>query len=98
MTNEDVPRDTAAWRVQVWVSFLCAGTSTAWGISMMPVDAWVRGYMGMGVIFLVGATFTLAKTLRDDHEAKRFRNKLNAAKTDRIMRDFEVSDAVGGLR
>jgi hypothetical protein len=31
----------------------------------MPVDIWIKGYMAMGVLYLTGATFTLAKTLRD---------------------------------
>lgn len=36
----------------------------------------VKGYLMMSSVFLVGAAFTLAKTVRDEHEAKRFAARL----------------------
>jgi hypothetical protein len=45
--------------------------------------------MGMAQVFLVGSTFTLAKTVRDNHEARRLRNRISQAKTDKILREFE---------
>jgi hypothetical protein len=81
--------NTTAWTVQVWLSFLLAMLMTALGILFLPVDAWVQGYMGMAQVFLVGSTFTLAKTVRDNHEARRLRNRISQAKTDKILREFE---------
>ena len=45
--------DTKAWKLQVWVSF---GTAVA-----------LAG-TGLAWLFLISASFTLAKTLRDAHE------------------------------
>jgi len=63
--------DTTAWRFQVWASFVIAVAATAIGIIYLPVPAWVRGYVGIGMLFTVGSSFTLAKTVRDEQEAKR---------------------------
>lgn len=60
---------TAAWRFQVWASFVLASTITSLGILYLPVDLWTKGFLGMGLLFTVGSCFSLAKTLRDEHEA-----------------------------
>ncbi len=43
----------------------------------------------MGTIFTVGSCFSLAKTLRDDHEYEKLVNRVSAAKTEQILSDFE---------
>jgi hypothetical protein len=90
MRSEDVPRDTPAWLFQVWASFALSAGVTAIGIGYLPVDMWIRGFLGMGLLFSVGSALSLAKTLRDNHEAKRLINRLSEAKTEKILRDFEL--------
>ena len=34
------------------------------------VDNWVKGFMGIGLTFCIGSSFTLAKTIRDNQEFK----------------------------
>lgn len=67
--------NTAAWRFQVWASFVIATSITCAGILYLPVDLWTKGFLGMGLLFTVGSCFSLAKTLRDDHEATRVVDK-----------------------
>jgi hypothetical protein len=93
MRNEDVQRDTAAWIFQVWASFVLATGTTAIGILYMPVDPWLRAFLGMGMLFSVGSAFTLAKTLRDNHESRRLLNRLSEAKAEKIIREFEINEA-----
>jgi hypothetical protein len=62
-------RNTAAWHIQVWASFLLASLTTAIGILYLPVDAWIKAFLGMGLLFTIGSCFSLAKTIRDEHEA-----------------------------
>ena len=59
------------------------------GIFYLPAEIWVKGYLAMGVLFTVGSTFTLAKTLRDEHEAKKLINKISEVKTERMLKDYE---------
>ena len=63
--------NTAAWRFRVWVSFVLSSGLTAMGIAYLPADLWTKGFMAMGLLFTVGSCFSLAKTLRDDHEVER---------------------------
>jgi len=89
MTNEH-PRDTTAWVFQTWASFTVSVAATIVGILYVPVDAWVRGYLAMGVLFTVGSTLSLAKTVRDQHEAGKLVNRIAEAKAEMMIRELEL--------
>ena len=93
MDHMETQKDTAAWIFQVWASFVLAMAASILGILYLPVDNWVRGYMTMAMLFTVGSSFTLAKTVRHNHEAKKIINRLTDAKTEKLLREFEVKDA-----
>jgi hypothetical protein len=78
---------TAAWKTFTLVSFSAAAGMLATGIFFLPADIWIKGYLAMAAIFLTGTTFTLAKTLRDEHEASRLINKIEDAATERVLRE-----------
>ena len=67
--NRDGEVDTAAWKLIVWIAFAASIALTAWGLYRMEVNDWEKGYMIVAWLFLVSSTFTLAKTVRDHHEA-----------------------------
>jgi hypothetical protein len=67
--NRDGQVDTPAWVMLVWIAFGGAIVLTGWGLWRMDISAWQKGYMALGWLFLVSSTFTLAKTIRDEHEA-----------------------------
>ena len=67
--NRDGRVDTNGWIITVWVSFAAAVCLTAWGLWRMNIGDWQKGYMVVSWMFLVSSTFTLAKTIRDRHEA-----------------------------
>ena len=67
--NRDGQVDTASWSVTVWVAFAAAIALTAWGLWRMNIPAAEKNYMLVSWLFLISATFTLAKTVRDGHEA-----------------------------
>ena len=81
--------DTSAWVFQCWASFLVSLSAMMAGVAYLPGDMWVKGFLAMGTLFLVGSTFTLAKTVRDNHEAQRLLNRVKTAKTERLIREFE---------
>lgn len=93
MSTNEIDANTAAWNFQVWASFILSLGLMIFGIIFLPVTPWVQGYMLMGLMFTVGSTFSLAKTTRDNAESKRLRNRMSAAKTDKILREFELNDA-----
>ena len=68
--NGDGQIDTPSWVMTVWVAFAAAIALTAWGLWRMNIPDWQKGYMVVSWLFLVSSTFTLAKTIRDRHEAE----------------------------
>jgi len=67
--NRDGRVDTHGWIITVWVSFAAAVCLTAWGLWRMNIGEWQKGYVVVSWLFLISSTFTLAKTIRDHHEA-----------------------------
>lgn len=68
--NQYEQTDTPAWVIQVWSSFVLSVGFTAWGIYRMNITEWHKMFVVGSAVFLLSAAFTLAKTLRDDLEAK----------------------------
>lgn len=67
--NRDGQVDTGSWIMAVWIAFGTAMALTAWGMWRMAVEDWQRGYIVVSWLFLISSTFTMAKTVRDGHEA-----------------------------
>jgi hypothetical protein len=82
---------TGAWVSFTYIQFAVAMAMSAIGIWVIPVDLTVKGYLAMGLLFSVGAAFTLAKTVRDEHEARRMANRLDEARAEKLL--MEVSRA-----
>jgi hypothetical protein len=68
--NRDGQVDTGGWKLIVWIAFAAAVALTGWGLWRMEIDTWQKSYMGVAWLFLVSSTFTVAKTVRDKHEAE----------------------------
>lgn len=63
--------ETPMWRLVVWGGFGVAMALTAWGLYRMEINETYKAYLGVSWLYLVTSAFTLAKTLRDRHEADR---------------------------
>ena len=67
--NELRKTDTPMWGAVVWGGFALAMGLTAWGLWRMDVNPTCKAFLGVSWLFLISTVFTLAKTLRDAHEA-----------------------------
>ncbi len=83
-----IEKNTAAWRIQVWLSFVISVGATTGATLFLDVDIWQRGFMLLGVLFTVSSTLALAKTVRDDHEASKILTRADAARTERLLNEF----------
>jgi hypothetical protein len=83
--------NSAGWITFSYASFGAAAFMAGLGVWALPADLWVKGYLLMAFVFLTGATFTLAKTVRDEHEARRFANRLEEAKTEKLLMEINRS-------
>lgn len=62
--------DTAAWRLQVWISFGVAASLCAIGLAWLPGADLDRAFMVMGYVFCVSSAFALAKFVRDNEHTR----------------------------
>jgi hypothetical protein len=76
---------SAAWIFQTWISFFLSITATSIGIFFLPVDNWIKAYIGTGLIFSISSTISLSKTQRDIHESQRMITKIEEAKLEKIL-------------
>ncbi len=61
--------DTPLWKLVVWGGFAVAMGLTGWGLLGMDINVTYKAFLGVSWLYLVTTAFTLAKMLRDRHEA-----------------------------
>lgn len=69
--NAHEKADTPMWRWVVYGAFLLAMTLTGWGLWRMNINETYKAFLLVSWLYLTTSTFTLAKTLRDSHDADR---------------------------
>lgn len=86
--------DSPLWRLVVWGGFAVAMGLTGWGLLRMNISETYKAYLGVSWLYLVSSAFTLAKTLRDAHEAALAQARAEArAQLRRDMQQGLTSDA-----
>ena len=70
MRSTMIRKDTAAWKLQVWVSFGLAVTLCGIGLAYLPGADLDRAFMVMGYMFCLSTAFALAKYVRDNEVRK----------------------------
>lgn len=61
--------DTPMFKLVVWGGFFLAMSLTGWGLWRMEVNETYKAFLGVSWLYLITCSFTLAKTLRERHEA-----------------------------
>ena len=90
--SERILQHSQAWITFSYASFLSACLLVGGGIFMIPIDFWIRAYLLIGMVMLVQSAINVTKTLRDNHESQRLINRIEDAKTERLIRDTADSD------
>ncbi len=83
------PPTTAAFFAQAVVSFAIAGITVVVGIVFLPVDPWVRAFLGIGVLYTVSSAFTLAKCVRDRQEEESVASRVDRARVDKLLAEHD---------
>ena len=82
-------QSTPAWKAFTMINFGVAAVMMAGGIWFMEETFTAKGFYAMAALMLVSSTVSITKSLRDNEEAQRLHNKLEDARTERLL--MEVS-------
>lgn len=82
-------QDSKAWKLYAYVSFFLALGLMVLGVLAIPGEIWMKGFFLVGTFFLVGSCFTLSKALRDEHEAGNLVHRLDNARAERILKEYD---------
>jgi hypothetical protein len=94
MTTISVPNSqTTAFYAQAIISFGLSLGAVTIGIAYLPVDAWIRAFLLVGLLYSVTSTFTLAKCVRDHHETQRVLHRVDEARLERLIAEHDPFSA-----
>ena len=88
MNADNTSSHSNGWILFVRAAFVLSIIGMGIGIVNIEADFMTRSYLGLASVFIISATFTLAKTVRDVHEDSRLQNKISDAKTNKILSEF----------
>jgi hypothetical protein len=78
-----------AFVAQTWIAFGSSFGASLMGIFYLDVDPWPRAFLAMGQAMTVSSSFTLAKSIRDVHEANQFVKRVDNARVEKMLSDRE---------
>ncbi|GJF32374.1 YiaA/YiaB family inner membrane protein [Kitasatospora sp. NBC_01539] len=82
-------RTTAAYYAQAVLSFALATAALAIGIAYLPVDAWMRAFLAVALLYVITSAFTLAKVVRDRQDAGAITSRVDQARLDRLLAEHD---------
>ncbi len=85
---DQATNNSHAWNQFNLVSFVIAAVMMAGGIFFMDAGFAAKGFYSMSALMLVHTSISATKTMRDNQEAKRMVNKIEDAKTEKLLMDI----------
>ena len=82
-------RNTNAFFMQAAVSFGVSLTAVAIAIAYLPAGAWIRAFLGLGLLYVVTSSLTLAKCVRDRQESTAVVKRVDQARLDKLLVDHD---------
>jgi hypothetical protein len=83
------PKPSAAFYLQSIVSFGISLAAVVIGILSLPVGIWMRGFLAVGLLYVVTSTFTLAKVVRDHQEANSVHGRIDQARVEKLLSEHD---------
>lgn len=92
--TETTTKHSSAWTTFTTASFVLAAGMMAGGIYFLEASFSAKGFYAMAAIMLVNTSISLTKTMRDNEEAGKLVNKIEDAKTEKLLMDINRPEAV----
>ncbi|MEV6237762.1 YiaA/YiaB family inner membrane protein [Lentzea sp. NPDC051838] len=78
-----------AFYLQAVLSFGLSLTAVGIGVVFLPVDGWVRAFLGIAMLYCVTSAFTLAKVIRDRQEDTYISSRVDRARLDKLLTEHD---------
>lgn len=82
--------------IQAALSFGISVVAMLVGIAYLPVTAWMRGFLALGLLYVVTSSLTLAKTIRDQHETSDIVSRVDQARLEKLLAEHDPFRASTG--
>jgi hypothetical protein len=82
-------KPTPAFYAQATISFAVSVTGVLLGIAYLPVTSWIRAFLALGLLYAVTSAFTLAKCVRDNHEANSVVHRVDEARLEKFLTEYD---------
>jgi hypothetical protein len=82
-------KNTNAFFLQAAISFAIALLTMVFSVFYLPVDVWIRAFLGLGTMYLTTSAFTLAKCVRDAQESQAVHVRLDQARVEKILSEHD---------
>ena len=89
MSTPTPSKNTNAFFLQAGISFAVALLTMVFAVFYLPVDPWMRAFLGLGVMYLTTSAFTLAKCVRDAQENQAVYARLDQARVEKILAEHD---------
>lgn len=87
------PKVSKVWNSFTYLMFTISVMMMAGGIWSLQASFTAKGYYMMAALMLVYSTAAITKALRDREEGDRIYNKLEEAKTERLLAEVSAKDS-----
>ena len=91
MSNNAI-KHSAGWINFSMGSFVVAAAMMAGGIFFLEASFAAKGFYAMSALMLVHTSISVTKTLRDNEEAGKLINKVEDAKTEKLLMDINNTE------
>ncbi|HLL64834.1 MAG TPA: YiaA/YiaB family inner membrane protein [Micromonosporaceae bacterium] len=89
MTTPVPSKTTTAFFVQSIISFAVSLIAMSFAVFYLPVGVWERAFLGLGLLYVVTSSFTLAKCIRDQQDTSTVVNRVDQARLDKLLSDHD---------
>ncbi len=88
-------KPTSAFYAQAAISFALSMTGVLVGIAYLPVSGWMRAFLALGLLYAVTSAFSLAKCVRDNHEASSIVHRVDEARLEKFLAEYDPLRTAG---
>lgn len=85
--------NTKSFYNMAWIAFVLAFLGMVAGLFYLEASLAMKGFLAMSFLFTVTSCFTVAKVVRDKHEAEKIINRVESAKTEKYLSERDPISA-----